>query len=193
MRSVHASAKEAQVRIGAKIRSARVAQRMTLEQLAQASGLSRGFISRIENDATSPSIATLVQICQVLSLPVGSLFSEPELQLVHLDSAPHINMGGEGIVERLVTGRSESRVQVIHTVAEPGANGGGELYTVSSELEVLHVTRGSVTVEFTSHSVRLDRGDTLTFSGREPHNWRAHEDGAELVWTLIPAAWSGTA
>jgi transcriptional regulator with XRE-family HTH domain len=166
---------------------------MTLEQLANATGLSRGFISRIENDATSPSINTLVQICQVLSLPIGNLFSEPETQLVHLDTAPHINMGGTGVVERLLTPRAESRAQLIHTTADPNANGGQELYTVSSDLEVLHVARGSVRVEFSSHSVELVQGDTISFPGREPHNWHAHEEGAELLWTLIPAAWSGSA
>lgn len=192
MRSVHAKASDQLIPIGAKLRSARNAQRMTLEQLANATGLSRSFISRIENDATSPSINTLVQICQVLSLPIGTLFSEPETEIVHLDSAPHINMGGTGVTERLVTPRTESRAQVIHTIAEPNANGGRELYTVSSDLEVLHVIRGAITVEFSSHDVRLEVGDTISFPGREPHNWFAHEDGAELLWTLIPAAWSGS-
>lgn len=193
MRSVHPTADHEQVKIGAKLRSARVAQQLTLEQLAQASNLSRSFISRIENDTTSPSIATLVQLCQVLSLPVGNLFTQPEIQLTHLDTAPLINMGGQGVTERLVTARSEARVQVIHTNAEPHANGGAELYTVSSEIEVVHIISGTVSMEFNSHSVRLDAGDTLTFSGREPHNWRAYEEGATLTWTLIPAAWSGSA
>lgn len=193
MRSVHAKASDELAPIGAKLRSARNAQRMTLEQLANATGLSRSFISRIENDATSPSVTTLVQICQVLSLPIGNLFSEPETQLIHLDTAPHINMGGTGVVERLLTPRSESRAQVIHTTAEPHANGGQELYTISSDLEVLHVVRGAITVEFSSHSVKLTRGDTISFAGREPHNWQAHDEGAELLWTLIPAAWSGSA
>jgi len=193
MRSVHAQASERLAPIGAKIRSARGARHMTLEQLAVATGLSRSFISRVENDATSPSVATLVQICQVLSLPIGDLFSEPETHVTPFDAAPHINMGGTGVVERLLTRRSESRAQVIHTTAEPHANGGQELYTVSSNLEVLHVVRGSITVSFSSHDVELARGDTLSFPGNEPHNWHAHDEGAELLWTLIPAAWSGSA
>lgn len=193
MRSVHPTADHEQVKIGAKLRSARVAQRLTLEKLAQASNLSRSFISRVENDTTSPSIATLVQLCQVLSLPVGNLFTQPEIQLTYLDTAPLINMGGQGVTERLVTARSEARVQVIHTTAEPHAHGGAELYTVSSEIEVVHIISGTVSMEFNSHYVRLDAGDTLTFSGREPHNWSAHEEGATLTWTLIPAAWSGSA
>lgn len=193
MRSVHATADSPEVRIGAKLRAARNAQRMTLEQVATATGLSRSFLSRIENDSTSPSIQTLVQICQVLSLPVGELFSEPTTTLVHLDEAPLINMGGTGIAERLLSGREESRVQMIHTAAEPNAHGGESLYTIASDLELLHVARGSITLIFASHEVDLHEGDTISFAGREPHTWRAHDEGATLIWTLIPAAWSGSA
>lgn len=193
MRSIHTQASDAELRIGEKLRAARKTQRITLDQLATATGLSKSFISRVENNATSPSIASLVQICQVLSIPVGELFTEPETTLVHLEQAPLINLGGHNVVERLLSGREEARVQVIRSTAEPFGHGGERLYTISSELELLHVVRGAVTVVFTSREVELGEGDTLSFAGREPHTWRAHADGAELVWTLIPAAWSGSA
>jgi transcriptional regulator with XRE-family HTH domain len=50
---------------------------LTLAQVAEASGLTKGFLSRLERDETSPSLATLVQLCQVLPLTIGSLFVEP--------------------------------------------------------------------------------------------------------------------
>lgn len=193
MRSIHAHASDTELRIGAKLRSARNAQHMTIEQLATASGLSKSFISRVENDSTSPSITTLVQLCQVLSVPVGELFTETKTTLVKLDTAPLINLGGQNVVERLISGREENRAQMIRSTAEPHAHGGERLYTISSELEMMHVVTGRVTVTFASHEVEMQAGDTLSFNGREPHTWRAHEEGAELVWTLIPAAWSGSA
>ncbi|MGO1537741.1 MAG: helix-turn-helix domain-containing protein [Leucobacter sp.] len=193
MRSIHTHASETELRLGEKLRAARKAQRITIDQLATATGLSKGFISRVENNSTSLSIASLVQICQVLSISVGELFTEAQTMLVPLDQAPFINLGGEGVTERLVSGREESRVQMIRSTAEPHAHGGQALYTISSELEILHVVHGSVTVMFPSHNVEMREGDTLSFAGREPHTWRAHEKGAELVWTLIPAAWSGSA
>lgn len=192
MRSLHAHASTPEVRIGAKLRSARNAQHMTIEQLATATGLSKSFISRVETDSTSPSIHTLVLICQVLSITVGDLFSEPVTTLVHLDSAPLINLGGSLVEERLISGREEGRAQMIRSTAKPFAHGGERLYTISSDLEILHVVAGTITVVFASHEIDMGPGDTLSFTGREPHTWRAHEDGAELVWTLIPAAWSGS-
>ncbi|PRI10586.1 helix-turn-helix domain-containing protein [Leucobacter massiliensis] len=192
MRPVHPSAAPTPVRIGAQLRSSRLAQGITLAQLAQATGLTRGFLSRIERDETMPSVPTLVQICQALSLPLGELFAEPDIQRVALTEAPRINMGGTGADERLVTPRSEDRVQLIRSSLAPGASGGEELYTVNCAVESLHLVSGSLELAFPDRWMRLDAGDTLTFPGRTPHSWRAGASGAEAVWVLVPAAWSGS-
>ncbi|WP_405610568.1 helix-turn-helix domain-containing protein [Streptomyces sp. NBC_01511] len=193
MKALHPKPSTLPVRIGARLRACRKAQGLTIDQVAAATSLTKGFVSRVERDETSPSVATLVTLCQVLSLPVGSLFEDAETELVHLESAPHINMGGRGVVDRMITPRGQSRVQVLRSRLEPGADGGDDLYTINCEVEVLHVISGELTVLFTGRTVPMAAGDTLTFSGREPHNWR--NDGtsvAEVLWTFAPAAWSGS-
>lgn len=179
--------------IGAHLRNARTAQGLTLAQLAEASGLTKGFLSRLERDETSPSVATLLQLCQVLSLPIGSLFAEPEIQIVGHDDAPRVNFGGTQVTERLMSPRSESRVQLVRSTMAPGASGGEELYTISSDVEVLHVLSGALTARFVDRTVALVAGDALTFPGREPHSWTADPElGAEVMWVIVPAPWSGT-
>jgi transcriptional regulator with XRE-family HTH domain len=194
MRPIHPSADAVGTPIGAKLRSTRIAQGLTLARVAESSGLSKGFLSRVERDETSPSVATLVQLCQVLSLPVGALFAEPEVQRITRADAPHINLGGVGVSELLMSPRGESRVQLIRSSLEPGAHGGHELYTVNCDVEVMHVIAGAVSVQFADRSVRLDTGDALTFPGREPHTWHAEDEApAEVCWVLTPAPWSGSA
>lgn len=193
MRPVHPTAGEGTVQIGAKLRASRLSQRLTLEQLAIATGLTKGFISRVERDDTTPSVPTLVQLCQALSLSIGSLFEEPEIQHVALADAPRINMGGKRVDERLVTPRSVDEVQVIRSSVEPHATGGEVLYTISCELEVLHVISGRLTLVLVGQEEELHAGDTLTFPGHTPHTWRTGDEGAEVLWTLVPAAWSGSA
>jgi len=194
MRPIHPSADAAGTPIGAKLRSTRMAQGLTLAQVAESTGLSKGFLSRVERDETSPSVATLVQLCQVLSLPVGALFAEPEIQRITLAEAPHINLGGVGATELLMSPRGEERVQLLRSSLSPGAHGGHDLYTVNCDVEVLHVISGVVTVRFADRSVHLDAGDALTFPGREPHTWQVDEEhGAEVCWVLSPAPWSGSA
>jgi transcriptional regulator with XRE-family HTH domain len=194
MRPMHPDPSASRIPIGARIRNARTAQGLTLAQVAEASGLTKGFLSRLERDETSPSVATLVQLCQVLSLSLGALFAEPEIQKVSFDEAPFINLGGTGVTERLISPRAESRVQVLRSSMQPGASGGAELYTISCQVELLHVLSGGITVHFVDRNVALTAGDSLTFPGREPHNWDADPvTGAEVAWVIVPASWSGTA
>ncbi len=194
MRPVHPAPSSASLAIGAKIRATRLDQGLTIAQISEATGLTKGFISRIERDETSPSVATLVTICQVLSLPVGALFVAPENEVVHLEDAPLINMGGVKVLERLLTPRSESRVQVLRSTLEPGANGGEDFYTINCDVEVLHVASGRILLRYPRGDVSLGTGDTVTFSGREPHTWvNAGDEPAEIFWTIVPAAWSGSA
>lgn len=194
MRPVHPNPSPGALRIGAKLRATRLSQGLTIAHVSEATGLTKGFISRIERDETSPSVATLVTICQVLSLPIGSLFEPPENEVIALRDAPLINLGGTHVLERLLTPRNESRVQVLRSGMEPGASGGDEFYTINCEVEAMHVLSGRVALRFPKGEVVLSEGDTVTLPGREPHSWRNDgETAAEVMWVLVPAAWSGSA
>jgi len=184
-----------EVRIGAKLRAARKTHGFTLDQLARASGLTKGFLSRIERDETSLSVSSLLTLCEVMSIEVGSLFNAPDVALVRRHDAPAINLGGTGVTEQLMTPRRQSKLQLVHSTIEPGGTGGAELYTLNSEVEVLYVLKGTVELIFSERSQRLSAGDALTFAGGEPHTWvnTSQTRGAEVVWVLVPAPWSGSA
>lgn len=179
--------------IGSRLRAARRSQQLTIDQLATVTDLTKGFISRIERDMTSPSVSTLVALCEVLHVNIGDLFASSDVELVTAEGAPRINLGGEGANERLLTPRRESRLQVVRSTVSPGGSGGGKLYTINSPVDVVHVLAGSITVQFSDRTLTLAAGDSLTFDGREPHNWQADlEVETELLWILAPAAWEGT-
>lgn len=189
MKALPVEPSNAALAIGSRIRSVRQAQRLTIDQVAESTGLTKGFLSRVERDLTSPSIASLVTLCQVLSLDVGALFSQPDTHVVRLAEAPRISLGGDGIIEQLVTARSERRLQVIRSVIEPHGEGEKELYSVDCEVEVLHVVAGHFIVIFANERFELEAGDTVTFPGREPHSWINPTDKQAIVtWTLVPAA-----
>ena len=189
MKALPVEPSSAALAIGSRIRAARHAQRLTIDQVADSTGLTKGFLSRVERDLTSPSVASLVTLCQVLSMEVGELFTAPDTHVVRLAEAPRISLGGEGIVEQLVTARSERRLQVIRAVIAPRGEGEKELYAVDCEGEVLHVLSGRCVLIFANERFDLNAGDTVTFPGREPHSW-LNPTGEEAVvtWTLVPAA-----
>src|SRR5215218_2108440 len=89
--------------IGARLRTARQSAGLTLAAVAAQAGLTKGFLSRLERDEVSPSVASLVTVCGVLGIGVGTLFEAPETSLVRADDAPPINFGGRGLREYLLT------------------------------------------------------------------------------------------
>jgi transcriptional regulator with XRE-family HTH domain len=196
MRPLPVSPRSERVAIGSRFRAFREARQLTLDQLATASGLSKSFISRIERDQTSPSVATLLQLCDVLNVDVGDLFRAPESQFVPASKAPPINFGGIHVDEHLLTPRTERRLQAIRTVIHPGQHGSGgtELYTINAEVETLHVICGAIRFRLNHATWEMRQGDSITFSGREPHTWESLDPSltTELLWVLVPAPWSTT-
>ena len=68
--------------IGGKLKELRILKGLTQEELADRAELSKGFISQVERDLTSPSIATLMDILQCLGTTIGEFFNEaPEEQI----------------------------------------------------------------------------------------------------------------
>lgn len=178
----------ASVLIGTKLRAARQVRGLTLDQVAQAAGLTKGFVSRLERDDVSPSVASLVSVCEVLGLRVGELFDPPRTAVIRAGEGKLINFGGEGAVERLVTPGTQTALEIIHSVIEPEGNGGEELYTLACDAECAYVLAGTVEVVLEHEVVTLTAGDAMTFPGNSPHTWRNPGPRAcKVLWILAPA------
>jgi transcriptional regulator with XRE-family HTH domain len=175
--------------IGARLRAARSSAGLTLAAVAVQSGLTKGFLSRLERDEVSPSVASLVAVCGVLGLRVGELFEPPDTSLVRAGEAPAINFGGEGVHEVLLTPGTQRSVQVIRSVVEPGGGGGAELYALDCDVEVVHVLNGRLRLDLPEESVELGPGDAFTLPGTTPHTWgnASSTEACEVLWTLVPA------
>lgn len=173
------------VQLGRRLRAIRERSRLTVEQLARYSGLSKGFLSRVERDLTSPSVASLVTICQVLRVAPGDVLNAPDVTLVRLDEAPHISLGGDGIVDQLLSPPGQQDLQIVRATVAPGGHGESEKYTMDCEVEALHVISGSFTLITESEEYSLQAGDTVTFPGTEPHTWANPGQNEAIVhWIL---------
>ena len=171
--------------VGRRLRELRQDRHLTMDQVAEFTGLTKGFLSRVERDLTSPSVTSLIAICKVLGVSPGEVLDTPELSLVRLDEAPRVSLGGEGITEQLVTPPGTREVQVIRAVIAPGGRGETDLYTVDCTVESLHVIQGPFTLITPNDELTLETGDTVTFPGTEPHSWSNPGDGAAVVlWIL---------
>lgn len=176
-------------RIGSRLRQARSAQRLTLAQLADASGLTKGFISKLERDQANTSVASLIRICAALGIQPGELFDAPPGQVVRRDAYPPINFGGDEMTEYLLTPRGERRLQAILSEIRPGGGSGDEAYELPVDVEFALVLDGDLDVELDSETVRLGTGDALTFASPNQHAFRNPMTAGvtRVLWVFSPA------
>ena len=178
-----------EARIGARLRAARQARGLTLDQVATATELTKGFISRLERDAASPSVASLVSVCEVIGLRVGALFDPPRTAVVRAGEGRAISFGAEGARESLLTPGTQQQLEVIHSLLDGAGHGGAELYTLDCDTEFAYVVDGELDLVLEDDTVTLGAGDAMTFPGRTPHTWRNHSatQQCEVLWVLSPA------
>ena len=163
---------------------------MSLGEVAARSGVTKSFLSRVERDITSPSVASLVGICHALGLSPAELFQTPQTTLVRRSDRPRVAdlPKAAEVVDTLITPADERHVTVLETAASAGGSGGSALYTLPSECEVCFVLSGSIEVQVEDETFALAQGDALTFGAAVPHSWRALGDGAHGVRVVIDRA-----
>lgn len=175
--------------IGARLKGARLSRRLTLSEVALASGLTKGFLSKLERDRASASVASLIRLCQVLEIPVSSLFEAATGELVRSGEYPRINFGGERLAEYLLTPRGEQRLQAILSEIEPGGGSGDELYSLPAEIEFALVLAGTLAIQLETRELLLEQGDALTFSAEARHSFRNPDSAVptRVLWVFTPA------
>lgn len=175
-------------RIGAMLRLNRRLRELTLEQVAQSAGITKGFLSEVERDKASPSVALLVRLCDVLALPIGSLFSTVGPAIIRKAERVPIKFGGAHIADYLLSPSSAVKAKVIFSDMAPGGTGGDALYSLASEEEFIFVISGRLIVTIEGEETMLDEGDAMTFDPRRPHSFRnaSATKAAQALFMLVP-------
>jgi transcriptional regulator with XRE-family HTH domain len=175
-------------KVGARVRSHRRERGLTIEQLAAATGLTKGFISQLERDRTAPSLASIARICDALGVRLSHIFEqEPAPALVRRDERPSVD--GRGASENhLLSSRDEARFQAIESELAPGAGAGDELNSLPGEMEFVYVLEGALELQVGDETHVLAEGDALTYPLAKPHTWRnaSHSDRARVLWVAVP-------
>ena len=176
-------------RIGAQLRAARLAARMTMAEVAEQAGLTKGFVSKLERDLANVSVASLIRLCDALGVSVGSLFQTPKGEVVRRDTRPQINFGGRKMIEYLLTPSGEKRVQAILSDIEPGGGSGAEAYSLPADVEFVFVLSGQLEITVAGKQVTLGQGDAFTFPADTRHTFRGAPQAArtQVLWVVSPA------
>lgn len=172
--------------IGSKLRDLRLKNGLTQEELADRAELSKGFISQLENDLTSPSIATLIDIITLLGSSLSKFFADDDNeQLVFTPDDYFEKKTDSTVVNWIVPTAQKNEMEAITVELEPGAetdadipHEGEELgYVLSGEIEVVVGERTSI----------ARAGDTFYFSADKRHYLRNVSKGiSKILWVSCP-------
>ncbi len=187
MQTEHARPEERRGRIavGSQIRRWRTSRGRTLSQVATSSGLNVGYLSQIENDKASPSLAVLGLIADALDVPPAWFLmgDVPAPLVVRAPERP----GTDGPLGRIeyVDGRGSRDVAIIEGVAKPGGRVGMHAHPGDEHHVVL---RGRFRMTQGEHTVELGPGDYLRWDGSVPHDAEVigDEEAALLIVRIRP-------
>lgn len=175
--------------IGAGLRRARRRKGLTLREVAESTGVTESFLSQVERDVASPSIATLRRIATALGLSIGEILDEagPHGQLVRAADRRIVTYPGLDARDEFLTDGAGARLQVILSVIGPGGGTGAEAYAHESDEECLVVLEGRLDLWVGDEQYRLERGDAIRYSSRIPHrNENPGPEPARVLFVLTP-------
>lgn len=177
--------------LGERMRGLRKRRGLTLAGLAQAAGLSTGYISQLERDLAQPSIPALVAIARALGVTVqwffaGSLPVPPEEHGFVIRRANRLRLSYEGgIVDELLTPKLNLQLEMIHT-RMPSGSESAQSYSHEGD-EVGLVLEGRVEFWVGERHFLLGAGDSISFASKNPHRYRnPGPDEVVIVWAISP-------
>jgi transcriptional regulator with XRE-family HTH domain len=175
--------------IGARLRQAREVRGLSQRELARRAGVTNGMISLIEQDRTSPSIASLKKILDGLPMSLAEFFAAdaPAREQVFF-SAGELTRLSDGKLRFRQVGADlrGRRVQILHERYAPGADTGEAMLRHDAE-EGGVVVRGRVEITVGEERRVLGPGDAYYFDSRLPHRFRnVGEVECEIISACSP-------
>ena len=176
------------MKIGYKIKVLRVQKGLTQEELADRCELSKGFISQLERDLTSPSIATLIDILQCLGTDLKEFFDDShEEQIVFHDSDYFVKVDSElhNKIEWIIPNAQKNIMEPIRLTLEPG----GSTYPDNPHEgeEFGYVLAGSIQIHIGKKIIKAKKGESFYFVPGSTHYIKAGEKtGATILWVSSP-------
>lgn len=176
--------------LGADLRAIRKGRKLTLTDMAEALDRSVGWVSQVERDISTPSIADLRRIAEVLGVPISLLFGEatvpPEERgyVVRAGARRAMGSAADGLTEELLSPDLTDSFEVIYSTFAPYA--GLETPIRRETQEVGFVISGRLNLMIGERSFSVGSGDSFRIRG-EYYTWdNPFDTPAVVVWVISP-------
>lgn len=156
--------------LGERIRSIRLSAGLSTGQLAERTGLSKGLISQVETNKTSPSITTLEKMAEGLGVPAAYLLLKADqcIQVIRPAERLLYRFGPDQLKVEVLSGRGNWRLKAVLVEMPPGTSTGSDLHAHSGE-EFHLLLEGRVEATQGGKTIVLEAGDALHWNGFIPH------------------------
>jgi transcriptional regulator with XRE-family HTH domain len=179
---------ESSMLIGKKIQQLRLKYGLTQEDLADRAELSKGFISQLERDLTSPSIATLMDILQCLGISIQEFFTEERMETVVFTPADLFTKEDEQegtSVTWLVPHAQKNRMEPILFTLDPKKSSAPDVPHEGEEFG--YMLAGNATLLLGNQKYRIKKGDSFCFTPSMAHGFYNHGNTKIVVlWVSAP-------
>src|SRR5258707_7643537 len=166
--------------IGGHLRQLRAKQRLSLAQVAEAVGISVGFLSALERSQMSGSVGTLRKLARFYKTNILDFFDASGASSRQVrPSERKVLEAGEGVrMELLAWGNTVMEPHLFRVAPDAGS---GDPYTHEGE-EFIYVLRGDLEIAVDGEEYRLKPGDSFYFESATPHRWK--NPGRKETWVL---------
>lgn len=175
------------VEIGRKIKQYRLKLDLTQEELALRTELTKGYISQLENDLCSPSIATLEDILNVLGVSLQEFFTEPKVEkIVYTQDDYFVSKNGGGTNTWLIPNSQVKEMEPIILTLPQGAECDERMPFEGEEFGF--VLSGKVEIVTLTEKVKLNVGDSFSIDGKKQHTIKNVNKGeSKVLWVTTPS------
>lgn len=175
--------------VGSRVKEARAKANLTLDELAERSGVSRRSVVSIEQGSTNVSITLLLRISTCLGVGLASLLSEPKrdsLGVVRASSHTASWSSAQGGSAHLVASTDKPEIfELWDWVLGPGDNYVSEAHSEGTH-ELIHVISGSLTLTVDGITQILNPGDSASYSATKAHAYaNASGDSARFSLSVL--------
>jgi transcriptional regulator with XRE-family HTH domain len=174
--------------IGKKIRALRLGNALTQEELANRLELTKGYISQLENNLTSPSMQTLFSILEVLGTDIHEFFSKEEEQTAvykREDFYVKENIELKHMISWIVPNALKYEMEPIIIDLEPG--GQSVIDDPHAGEEFGYVLEGQVTLVLNKKRHVIRKGETFYYQANKEHYLSNNSlQHAKVLWISTP-------
>ena len=172
--------------IGNKLKELRVLKGLTQEELADRAELSKGFISQLERNLTSPSITTLMDILQCLGTSIGEFFNEaPDEQIVFGKQDYFVKEDTEykNEIKWIIPNAQKNTMEPIYLTLEAGGSTCPD--TPHEGEEFGYILQGTVSIHLGNKTYKAKKGESFYYTADKTH-FLSSKSGAVLIWVSSP-------